>query len=512
VNLAVELYTLDRALSPIAHGRERVALMDGMLKAARQVERGEAARIVASSRRMSALWFLSGSRGLNVSLTNGVQVVSDRLIHLLPAGAWGQDEGPTLAVDDGAIGARKSAKTMRKLVRDCERVTGRRGTVEAHPLLKLPDRTAEDREVIADFHKQFAMTFARHTVPGCSDAVVSRPLRAEAATMLRIFRDQQWRAVDTTGAQAATKAIWTLSLFPVGEVRERFLASLGDAKGMVDVVKVRVFQTDRHRKPAARFVPVVLTRPLSTHGLARWLRTRGLEVRDGDSGALAAGAILVSLLLSRMLFDVLREYAAKNWDLEVDVDRDLLDLIAGRDLAKLVAEDAAADLSLLFAGAGGDGDAVQGDCDGVRADAPVWTAEDLLVWPGRDSDANGRTMSVGDDAVRPVFEAFAAGNARGLGGKRKRERLTLRDLADTAACSLSAASVALDVLNDAGGLVTEAEVVGSRVERVARCAEYVATYEDRPVCLGGGRLAGSRHTKDLDEVLAELDADMSLDA
>ncbi|MDR1294226.1 MAG: hypothetical protein LBK59_04615 [Bifidobacteriaceae bacterium] len=509
MNLVQDLYTLDRALSPIAHGRERVALMDGMLEAARQVERGEAARIVTTSRRMAELWFLSSSRGLNVPLANGVQVLSDRLIDLLPAGSWGHDDGPTLAVDDGAVGAGKSAKTMGKLVRDCERVTGRRGMVEARPLLKLPDRTAKDRELIVDFHKEFAMTFARHTVTGYSDAVVSRPVKSEPKTMLRIFRDEQWRTVDTTGAQAATKSIWTLSLFSVGEVRERFLASLGEARGVVDVLKVRVHQTARNLKPTARFVPIVLTGPLSARGLARWLRTRGLDVRDGDEAALAAGAALVSLVLSRMLFDVFREYAAENWGLEMDVDRDLLDLIAGRDLARHVYEDAAVDLALILDGEHGGGET-------SRSDTPAWPTEGLLVWPSRDCDANRRAMRVGDDAVRPVFEAVAAGSARGgargLRGRRKRDPVTLRRVAQATRCSLAAASVALDVLDDAGWLVTTPEVVGERVERVARSAEYVPTYDDLPMCIGGGRLAVPRRTEEHDdEYLDDLDAEVSLD-
>ncbi|MDR1294224.1 MAG: hypothetical protein LBK59_04605, partial [Bifidobacteriaceae bacterium] len=477
-------YALDRALGSVLGGALRVKLINRMFEAARRVEAGEVARIVAAARRMTDLWYLSTAHGLAPTLENGIQVVSDRMLGLLPNGVWAQDVSPTLALDEVTI----SGDTMKKLVVACERLTGgAEGSVVPFPLVELRDDTEAEKTVIAELHRGFAQAFASAVTPYVTDFVVSNQVKTTPEQMISIFADEQWQVVDVTGAQSADKPTWACSLFPHGDLHERFMDGLGRVRDLVQVVKVRVFSASTGGgESIVRFVPMVLTRGLPTDGLTCWLELKGLAVgRQTEADALVAAATLVSMILSASLFEVFRDHLAAEHSVEIGEDQAFARLVAGPQFVDLVCPAVPSELECLL------GDAAQKG-GAARVSPSVEVSEKPLTWPDRTSGNDAHYFMAGDDDVKHPLEEIERATNKKLAQEtdgREGVGIPLADLASRVGSSVKRTSIALDILNDSGAAVNESRLMDGRVERVSRTAEFAPKYEHLTKCFGGGRLA-----------------------
>jgi hypothetical protein len=498
---------LDRALTLVRDGARRTKLINGLCDVVGKVNAGEAARLVLASRRMTDLYHLARNvPGVpdSFDLVNGVQVMGDRLLGLLPDGAWAADEFPTLAVDDVEI----TGATMDRLVDQCVRVVGSPDKVERHPFLTIIDNSA-NKKAIANLHRGFARTFGQHVVPYATDFVMSKEFKLAPGEMLSLLEDREWRAVDVTGAHAADMQVWSCSLFPVGDLRRRFLEELGEASKLVQVVKIRLFFAGTLDKYTARVVPMVLTRGLPAAGLAQWLKNRHLaEGRESDPQALISAATLVSMVLSSGLFKHFAAHVADKGMLSgrrrpaIKQDWEFVELAAGSEFAEVVKRRDISGLKCL----------TQGTDEGWLEKAPAAGGGpgDLFLWPREPRrrskpDRGGHYVHLGDDAVKPVLTAIGKQAASAKKDQSEDPGLSLVGLADAVSGSVGATSATLDVLNDNGSAVAKNRqpMEGEAVERRVLAAEVVTRYQDFPMCQGGGRLTvglttdeAARHTSD----------------
>jgi hypothetical protein len=465
-----QVYALDRALGSILGGALRSKFIDGMFRVADEVSTGKAKRAVTASRRMTDLLYLSAAHGLAPPLEYGIEVVSDRLLGLLPAGAWAQDEAPTIALDDLKI----SGETMKRLAAACQRLVGD-GIVDERPLVILHE---EEQEAIRQLHEGFAQTFARHAMPYVTDFVVSREHEVAPEQMVGIFADDQWRVVDVTGDQAATKSNWTCSLFPDGDLRDQFMDELGRARDLVQVVKVRLFSISKGSGSIVRFVPMVLTRGPHVDELTRWLEVRGLaQGREREDDARIAAATLLSMVLSAGLFRVFRDRVASEYGLSISEDQDLINLVAGCTFADQVRPVEITEFEGLLES--------RVEAKSRELAPSPGNPGALFLWPGNVPDAQKHYVQVGDDEVRDAFaKTFAAAAARPApppGKPGPRGVYSLTELAEATQSSVAAASVALDVHNDSGEMVSESTPVGERVERLVGLAEFTGSPDEHKV-------------------------------
>ncbi|MDR3107530.1 MAG: hypothetical protein LBU05_04960 [Bifidobacteriaceae bacterium] len=416
-------------------------------------------------------------------MSNGVQVIGNRLIGLLPDGAWSEDSAPTLALDDISI----EGKTIRGLIGDCARLTGSVDSVKKKVLLGSVTQSAE----ILKLHGEFAQLFARRLIPYCTDFVQSMPLELPPRVLLELFGNRAWISVDVTGAHGAKCGAGANSLFPLGDLREAFLERLGDARRLVEVLKVRAFFTYTSRAFTVRFVPMVLTRGLPTLGLAEWLAHPAINLapeRRGEPKALEAAAGLISMILSATLLDVFKRFVKDQHGVSVTQDDQFLRLVAGEPFVHSVRADLVSTLNVIS-------QYLPANESGAGMVAP----EELFVWPGGEQSA-GVPVQVGDREVRPLLELVGKQSASG-----QAVSMTLSQLAAEMQASPAAVSLALDVLNDNGAAKNTCELSGSSVSRFTTAAEFAGKYTGYRRCPGGGRLAAI-------ERRLELDPDLSDDA
>jgi hypothetical protein len=458
----VELY---HALDSFRDGKRLVRVAHGLADAAQTVADGRAQRIVTASRRSTDLIFLASTHGLEPALCNGVDVMGDRLIDLLPDGAWSDDPAPTMVLDDVSI----TKRTVGGLVEDCERLTGSRDAVEDRLLLG----SMKDPREILRLHGEFAELFARNLIPYCTDFVQSEAIELAPSKFLEILNDRAWESVDVTGAHGVRCRAGANSLFPVGRLRERFLGRLGDARRLVEVIKIRAFFTYTPRSFAVRFVPIVLTRGLPMEGLVDWLGHPKVDLAAGrrnEAKTLKAAAALVSMILSTALFDVFQQFLADEHRTPVTRDEKFLRLVAGSQFADLV------NPALV--------DTLECVCGHLGASEPDGSAgpQDLFVWPG-GKRSDGAVVQISDPEVRPVF-ALLEGQELPV-----TKPLPLHQLCEQTQASAAAVSLALDVLNDNSVAKNTYEILDGAVHRCTSAAEHTGTYTDYSRSAGGGRLA-----------------------
>jgi DNA-binding transcriptional ArsR family regulator len=465
----------------IRDGALRVTIINRMSEAARRVKDGEAARIVTASRRMTDLWALAAANGLEPALESGVEVVGDRLLGLLPAGAWAGDEAPTLAVDDLSI----SGDTMNRLVARCARVASdeedkeeRQKRVEKFALIDLGENAVV--EDIAQIHRHFALAFGRNAMPYATDFVLSDFLEISVSQVRRLLLDPACRVIDVTGAHAAGTPTWTCSLFPVGALRDRFFDELGAAHRLVTVAKVRLFAVSSLGRDTVRLVPMVLTRELPADGLGEWLSGQSVELPTGRwprREALTAAASLVSMVLSSTLFAVFRDHLKEKHRLGVGEDRDFIQLAAGRRFADVVRPASACSLECLVKRNAG------------RDHAHRATPTRLFTWPVRRPPGRERHYVIAsDDVVEPVIDAIREADD---------DVMSIESLAERTGSSPEAISVAVDILNDNGSVVSEFKGTDNGVKRGHRLAERLLEDPDYknlfPESPRGARFAENSH-------------------
>jgi hypothetical protein len=356
---------------------------------------------------------------------------------------------------------------MRALIEGCAGVTGSEDMVSELPLIEVTGPELPDAAV--ERHQEIAALFASTLVPYCTDFAMSKRVETSAEKLLAILDDEGFRTVDVSGAYTLGTTARSCSLFPVDAgLIEAFLDRIGDARRLVEVIKVRLFYTFEQGEFSLRIVPMVLTDALPVAGMVSWLEKIGIDLpeqRKTDDDVLQAGATIASMVLSAALLEVVREYMSPVHQVDFPLDQDFLKLTAG-SFAELVQGIDAGSLGVL--------------AEGVQE--PNRQLTDPFVWPGNEKSNGARHSRLGsDDVIKPVLDRIHA-----IDGE---SGLSISEVAREVKSSPAAASCALDPLNDIGAVASEWKRTGDFIKRIVRAAESSPRYKEYPKGRKGGRLA-----------------------
>ena len=272
-----------------------------------------------------------------------------------------------------------------------------------------------------------------------------------------LAHDKAWRTIDVTNAVISGSPARVYTLFPRDGLISDFLQEMGDIASIVELVKIRLFAHDDGGVVRVRFVPLVLTHPMTETSVQRWVREMGF-VPNGSSEQSAQALGLISFMLSRALLQTLQEFTEREFGLTLEEDAELTRLMIGDDLNGISTETYLNGLRALEP----DSDAAVGA-----------TVRPVFAWPNGQPDEGSHYIIVGDDAVTTVARIAEAGRSNVL-----------------------TASLAIDVLNDLGFAVPASLSHDGYVFRGYRAGEVaLRRLSDLQPSPHGGRLAAFARTR-----------------
>lgn len=461
----------DSALRAIRSPALRAKLVSHIVDAIIDVNEGRADIILLAARRMSSLYALLRRTGLP-ELQQGF-AVSDRFIQLLPDLAW--EGSRVILLDD----TRVTGATISDREASVRRLVGDTGEVSARVAMDLA-AMEDDAFDSLTLHNQFAAAFGSNLTPFFTDFAVSGEFAISASEVDRLLASDGWRVVDVTNGVLAGTGSRSFSLFPAGNFLERVELAFGDASGLVDVAKIRLFIDEDFGIVRARFVPIVLTRDLVAEDVRAWLVGLGIVSRAADGWA-ANAAGLVAILLSRALFVVFAERLVEDFGLEVGEDHEMAEIALGPDLNTFAGTALLPTLSRIAS------------AETSRRPEPA-----QFAWP-EHADVGGHFTVAGDDLVRAPYERLLKLKERVIAGQAswRDDAIPLRRMTDLTGGSSVTLSIALDVLNDLGYCVPSHAVRGESVVRVYRPGEAVVEFTQLIAGALGGRLASLPETTEI---------------
>jgi hypothetical protein len=474
----------DDALLAVRVPANRARLIRYIVDAVDDLNAGKASRLLLAARRMTCLYALLTLHGLKVD--DPEAVVSDRFIELLPDGAW---EGESIILLDDT---RFTGRTMRDRKLAAERLVGATGKVDDRVALELGDGSEKpmtDAEVI-DLHNQFAMAFGRNLLPFFTDFAISRECDIDATLLSRLLASSAWKTVDVTNSVLAGSGARSFSLFPTSKLMRDFQHAIGDAAHLIEIAKIRVFVDDKYGRVRVRVVPIVLTRELAIDELQNWLRVLNV-VPTGTDGQTAVAAGVVSMMLSRALFQVFAGFLSNQFGFEITEDRDLAVLAMGAYLDELAQPELLGSLTQV---------ATPDDL------SREFDLDPVISLPKRNEPTTSHYVLIGDDSVIDGYRVLTALD------KTTGERTSLPTVARKSKSNLAAASVAVDVLNDLGYSVPTFQVRDGVVLRAYRRGEASVRFKDLSAGILGGRLASIAKTVEVpdEELAVSTDSDIDL--
>lgn len=463
----------ERTLRAIVRPDHRRQLAEHVAEAVSAVEEGRADVLVLAARRMTCIYALLHANGNSLLLPG--RALSDRFLQLADPAAWSGRH--VILLDDTLV----TGGTLGEREANIRRLVGRSGTVDAKAAISIDPDDADDHYAL---HNQFASAFGEGLLPFFTDFPVTGAIDLDGLSFERILaHDKAWRTIDVTNAVISGSPARVYTLFPRDGLISDFLQEMGDIASIVELVKIRLFAHDDGGVVRVRFVPLVLTHPMTETSVQRWVREMGF-VPNGSSEQSAQALGLISFMLSRALLQTLQEFTEREFGLTLEEDAELTRLMIGDDL---------------------NGISTRTYLNGLRAlepdsDAAVGaTVRPVFAWPNGQPDEGSHYIIVGDDAVTPGFECLAAtqesvGVPRASGWEK--DATTVARIAEAGRSNVLTASLAIDVLNDLGFAVPASLSHDGYVFRGYRAGEVaLRRLSDLQPSPHGGRLAAFAQTR-----------------
>ncbi|MGV3712844.1 hypothetical protein [Pseudolysinimonas sp.] len=441
---------------------ERLALIRALISALDRLDAGDLDVVLVAARRMACLYQLLRERGLRPP-SRGT-IMSDRFTGLIANGAWAGKR--VLLLDDTEV----SGETMRKRYAAAKRLVGADDEVEKLAVLKIGPK--ETRRSYA-LHRQFALAFGENLIPFFTDFPVSREVGVTFGEFGKFLADDDWRVTEVTNEVIAGSGARAYSMFPRAELVDAILSRLGDARRLVEAIKIRVYSHDDIDGVRFRIVPLLLPAAMHEGSLRAWLTQQGVEPRD-DLDQVEHAMGIVTMIVSRAALSVLSDRFRDRVGLEIVEDEAYTAVTLGPEVSMFASNATVDGLAIL-----------QPALDPTN----MVQRDPTFVWPSEGrrkvKDDGTHFIAVGDDVSLPGYHLLYSGALKTDEGVAEHVT-TLRDIADATHANLLAASLALDIWNDVGYSVPTQLCHNGVVFRAYRRGEAAPPLKDlRPGFLGG---------------------------